>query len=66
MPGKRVRISELPGRDVPSEPAQNDTPETAIPLKVGDKVLVSTAGTAAAPEAPCLLTTARAGRSRAR
>ena len=42
------------GPNVRSEPAQNDTPETAIPLKVGDKVLVPTAGTAEAPEAPCL------------
>ena len=39
-----MRFSELPGRPERPEPVQNDTPETAIPLKVGDKVLVHDGG----------------------
>ena len=49
-----VRFSELPARKERVEPVQNDTPETATPLKLGDKLLVSTTGATAEPEAPCL------------
>ena len=50
-----VRFSELPDRPERPEPVENDTPDTAIPLKLGDKVLVNTAGAEEVPEAPCLL-----------
>lgn len=50
-----VRFSELPGRPERPEPVANDTPETAIPLKLGDKVLVNIAGAEDAPEVPCLV-----------
>jgi hypothetical protein len=50
-----IRISELPARHERVQPVENDTPDAALPLKVGDKLLVSTSGTEAAPEAPCFL-----------
>lgn len=50
-----VRFSELPDQPERAEPVENDTPETAIPVKLFDKLFVSTAGTDEAPEAPCLL-----------
>jgi len=39
-----IRISELPARHERAQPVENDTPDTALPLKLGDKVLVNTAG----------------------
>ena len=50
-----VRYAQLPDRPQRVEPVANDTPETAIPLKLFDKLIVSTAGTNEAPEAPCLM-----------
>jgi hypothetical protein len=50
-----VRYALLPPRPERSEPAANDTPETAVPLKLFDKLTVATAGTDEAPEAACLL-----------
>jgi hypothetical protein len=50
-----VRYAQLPGRPPSVEPVPNDTPETATPLKLYDKLIVSTAGAEDAPEAPCLL-----------
>jgi hypothetical protein len=50
-----IRISELPARHERAQPVENDTPDTAIPLKIGDKLIVSTTGTEAVPEVPCLL-----------
>ena len=50
-----MRFSELPTQPERPEPVENDTPETAIPVKLFDKLFVSTAGTDEAPEAPCLL-----------
>ena len=50
-----VRFSELPDQPERPEPVENDTPETAIPLKLGDKVLVNIAGAEESPEVPCLV-----------
>ena len=50
-----VRISELPARHERAEPVENDTPDTALPIKLGDKVLVNTTGAEDAPEAACLM-----------
>jgi hypothetical protein len=50
-----VRFSEFPSRPERPEPVANDTPDTAIPVKLFDKLFVSTAGTDKAPEAACLL-----------
>ena len=51
-----VRFAELPAHEKRAEPPANDALETAIPLKLGDKLIVSTAGAAEAPEAPCTFT----------
>ena len=50
-----VRYAQLPGRPPRVEPVPNDTPESATPLKLFDKLIFSTAGAADAPEAPCML-----------
>ena len=51
-----VRYSLLPARPERTEPIANDAPEAAIPLKLFDKLTVSTAGTNELPEAPCTFT----------
>ena len=56
-----VRFSQLPGRPERPEPVDNDTPDTALALKLGDKVLLNTTGAADAPEAPCLMDDAEGG-----
>ena len=47
--------SKVPGRTEHADPVANETPDAAIPLKVGDKVLVTTAGAETAPEASCVM-----------
>jgi hypothetical protein len=51
-----VRYSLLPARPEREEPVANDTPEAAIPLKLFDKLTVSTAGTDLPAEVPCTFT----------
>ena len=61
-----VRFSELPDQPERPEPVENDTPETAIPLKLGDKLLVNNAGADGAfRRHRACSTTARAERSKA-
>jgi hypothetical protein len=50
-----VRISELPTRPVHYDPVDNDAPEDALPLLVGETGSVVTGGAQAEPEAPCLV-----------
>jgi hypothetical protein len=49
------RGSQLPGRHQRAKPVENDTPETAIPLTIGDNLIAATAGADEAPEAACTL-----------
>lgn len=37
------------------QPIANDTPETALPLAIGESVTINNAGAAPEPEAPCLV-----------
>jgi hypothetical protein len=52
-----LRITQLPGRVGSASPApvENDAPEAAIELGIGDTVSTSTVGAQPDPEAPCLI-----------
>jgi hypothetical protein len=56
-----IRSSQLPGRHERVKPVANDAPDAAIPLTIGDKLLVSTAGADEAPEASCFLDNGEGG-----
>ena len=56
-----VRFAQLPGRPVHVEPAVNDTPEGAIPIEIGSKLVASTDGTEEAAEVPCTVSDPEGG-----
>jgi hypothetical protein len=50
-----LRVTQLPGGIPSPAPIDNDTPEAAAELGVGDTVSISTVGAQPDPEAPCLI-----------
>lgn len=50
-----LRVTQLLGRAPSPAPIENDTPESATEIGVGDTVSISTAGAQPDPEAPCLI-----------
>ena len=50
-----LRVTQLPGGGPSPAPIDNDGPEAAIELGVGDTVSISTVGAQPDPEAPCLI-----------